>query len=85
MNTPYNRYKRFEITNEFWRWISPLLYYPENEILLNHIEMTVNGFRLINRSEIRMKYHLTRSQMIEIRRKLEGLAQLYELEVAAFS
>jgi hypothetical protein len=85
MNTPYNRYKRFEITNEFWDWIKPLLYYPEDKILLNHIEMTSRGFRLIDYSQIKLKYDLSHSQLREIRRKLEGLAQMYELEVMAFS
>lgn len=83
--TTYPRTIKFAITNEFWEWISPLLYYPEDKILLNHIEMTSKGFRLIDYSKIKLRYDLSHSQLREIRRKLEGLAQLYELEVMAFS
>ena len=83
MTTPFNRYVRFEITDVFWRWISPLLYYPENEILLNYIELTSRGFRLINLPEIRSRFNLTKREVGNIRTKLESLARLFELQVAA--
>lgn len=80
----YSRINRFVITDEFWNWIKPLLYSPEDIILKEHIEMTTNGFRLIQPKFIMRQYNLTRKQVREIRAKLEGLAILYELEVAAF-
>lgn len=76
--------QQFLITNEFWNWISPLLYYPEDEILLNHIEMTVKGFRLINPRKAQQKYNLTHRGLRKIRDKLSWLTVLYELEVASF-
>ena len=72
------------ITPEFWNWIEPLLYHPEDQILLHHIRVAKRGFALSKPIKAMNKYRLTEYRLYAIRDKLESLAKLYELEVMSF-
>lgn len=71
------------LTLEFRNWMMPLLDYPEDKILLEHTRMTGYGFGLRDIELAMKRYKISRYELREIRRKLEGLAVMFEMEVSA--
>lgn len=70
-------------TNYYLDWILPLLYPPEEEVLLKYVRMSKRGFGLRRKSEAMKEMKLTRRRLDAILWKLEFLTRLYELQVAA--
>lgn len=73
------------ITDDLLKWISPLLYPPEVEILKYHTKYTVKDIRIKNWNLVRKKYNLTHRQLRRISTRLKFLVILYELETVAFN
>lgn len=68
----------------FVSWVTPLLGPTELLILTKHTQRAPDGrFMLRHRSEAVRRFGKTIPQLQEVVRKLNGLAYLYELEVAA--
>jgi len=72
------------LTKKYLKWIRPLLYEPEHDILINHTQLSNSRIRIKDRKKVLKKYNLTYRQLYWILWKLEFYTRLYELETIAF-
>lgn len=71
-------------TNDYLKWIYPLLDFQEKRILLEHTKLQGACLKIKGWNKVLEKYGVPHRKLKKIRKKLHVLTHLYELELLAF-